>query len=392
VTKHIQLLLVILTLVSNHIIGQTVEERLPAELQNHFDSSNLPGFCVAMVDENRVLYQKGFGYSNRQMQQAFTTKTVENLGSTSKAILGMILLKAIKKGKLSYDSEINAYLPFKVINPYFKDDPILIRHLATHTSSILDTKHYGKSHISLGGDSDSEALHEDYKNLINAHQKLSLEDFLFKILNDEGEWYKKKNFKKAPPGKPFEYANLNAALAGLVIEKATQSSLEVFSKNNVFEPIRMNSTTWSFDVVDKTELATRYFPVGKVVPNYGLITYPDGGLYSNVEDLSLFLQELIKAFKGTSTFLPKTYAKILLPGDDENQRIFIGMGTKSRNIGHSGSDPGVQTDVQFNADTLIGRVILCNVNAKDDENLEQQYREIHTILGRYELVYTLEAN
>ena len=146
----------------------------------------------------------------------------------------------------------------------------------------------------------------------------------------------------------------------------------------------MTNTTWDYQNVNKTNLATTYFPNGKSVPKYSLITYPDGGLFSNTRDLGIFLKELIKAYNGSSTFLKPEYAKILLPGDGDENRIFIGMGAKSRNIGHGGSDPGVQTDIQFNADTKIGRVILCNVNAEDSENLWKQYREIHTIISRHE--------
>ena len=74
----------------------------------------------------------------------------------------------------------------------------------------------------------------------------------------------------------------------------------------------------------------------------------------------------------------------MLPGDDDKDRAFWGMGEISRNIGHGGSDPGVQTDLQFNADYKVGRIILTNVNAEDNEILWEQYRGIHQILAKYE--------
>ena len=64
------------------------------------------------------------------------------------------------------------------------------------------------------------------------------------------------------------------------------------------------------------------------------------------------------------------------------------MGVKSRNIGHGGSDPGIQTDMQFNADTKIGRIIFTNVNAEDNEALWEEYRGIHKILAKYEAKWT----
>jgi CubicO group peptidase (beta-lactamase class C family) len=56
--------------------------------------------------------------------------------------VGIALLKAQELGKLNLDDPIQKYLPFKVVNPNFSQIPITIRHLATHTSSILDNEFY----------------------------------------------------------------------------------------------------------------------------------------------------------------------------------------------------------------------------------------------------------
>jgi hypothetical protein len=47
-------------------------------------------------------------------------------------------------------------------------------------------------------------------------------------------------------------------------------------------------------------------------------------------------------------------------------------------------DPGIQADLQFNADTKMGRIILCNVNAEEDEDQQKDYQEIKVILSKYE--------
>jgi CubicO group peptidase (beta-lactamase class C family) len=159
---------------------------------------------------------------------------------------------------------------------------------------------------------------------------------------------------------------------------------EEYTETRIFEPLDMQSTSWQIEKEELNLLATLYFPEGKEVPHYRLITYPDGGLFSNTVDLSNYLKEMILAYSGRSTYLPSEFARLMFPGDDDINRAFWGMGEKSRNIGHGGSDPGVQTDLQFNADMKIGRIILTNVNAEDNEMLWNQYRGIHDILARYE--------
>ena len=92
---------------------------------------------------------------------------------------------------------------------------------------------------------------------------------------------------------------------------------------------------------------------------------------------------MIIVFNGTSGFLNDKYAELLFPGDGDLDRSFWGM-SGSEYIGERGSDPGIQSDIQFNRTSKIGRVILCNVNADEDEILYRDYREIHQILTRYE--------
>lgn len=382
--KHLLLILSLcFTVTYNFLVAQNYSDSLTLALSKHFEQSDLPGFAVAIVDEDGTLYQKGFGYADKQLKTGFKRSTVENLGSVSKTIVGLALVKAIEDGKLTMDTKINDILPFAVCNPYFKDTPILVRHLATHQSSILDTKHYGKTYIRDKEFGKQDHEHQDFLNFINGHEVLDLSTFLKNILYSKGKWYKKKNFLKAPPGTQKEYTNLNAALTAYIIELATGVSFKEYTSKKIFLPLGMNKTGWDGSSFQQ-DLATPYFPKGDVVPRYKLITFPDGGLYSNTQDLSLLLVEVIKAYTENSNFLSADFAKLLLPGDADTNRAFWGMGIKSRNIGHSGSDPGTQTDLHFNADSRIGRIILTNVNAEDNEKLWQQYKGIHEILAVFE--------
>ena len=363
---------------------QTYSDTLTDALSKHFEQSDLPGFAVSIVNENGGVYQKGFGYANKRTKKSFEPTTMEKIGSVSKTVVGLALVKAIQDGKLTLDTKINDVLPFQIHHPYFKDTPILVRHLATHTSGILDTKHYGKTYIRDNTAVNEAAIHQDFLDFISSHEAIPLKDFLFRILNKKGKWYKKKNFLKAKPGTKKEYTNLNAALAAYLLETVTGIPFETYTETKIFLPLGMKNTTWHIDKEHKELLATPYFPMGKIVPRYHLITYPDGGLHSNAVDLSLLLIEMIKAYSGHSEYLPYEYAQLLLPGDTDANRAFWGMGAKSRNIGHGGSDPGVQTDMHFNADSKIGRIILTNVNAEDNEELYKQYRMIHQILTKFE--------
>jgi len=59
----------------------------------------------------------------------FTQDTIMNIASISKTIIGAALIRTVQDGKLSLDEDINKYLPFKVANPSFPNEPITLRHL-----------------------------------------------------------------------------------------------------------------------------------------------------------------------------------------------------------------------------------------------------------------------
>ncbi|MBK8506547.1 MAG: beta-lactamase family protein [Saprospiraceae bacterium] len=364
--------------------GQNYADSLTEELTKLIKRSDLPGFAVALVNSEGIVYQEGFGYADRHTQNPFTPETIINVGSVSKTVVGVAVIKAIEDGALTMDSAINDILPFEIVNPYHKNVPILVRHLITHSSTILDTRYYGHTYVPMVKEFNvSDEPSDSFLKFIREHEEIRMMDFLEKILSKDGHWYKQRNFLNAKPGALMRYSNLNAAVTALVLEKTTHYPFAAYTQQRIFDTLAMSSTGWSMTEIDMNKYATLYFPNGDIVPRYKLITYPEGGLLSNVKDLSRFLKEIILVSEGKSEFLNQTYGELLLPGDEDLDWAFWGLDS-GRNIGQSGSDPGIQADLQFNADTKIGRIILCNVNAEEDEALFRDYREIKAILSKYE--------
>ena len=124
------------------------QDSLSNSLNDIHKQGHINGFGVAIVDENGILYNEGFGFSQMAEKKSYQRNTIQNIGSVSKTLIGVALLKAQELGKLSLDDPINKYLPFVVANPKFPEDTITIRHLATHSSSIVDNEFYnGKAYV-----------------------------------------------------------------------------------------------------------------------------------------------------------------------------------------------------------------------------------------------------
>jgi len=95
--------------------NQLAKEALTGQLDSIQKNGLINGFAVAMVNENGVLYEKGFGYSNLETEEKYTENTLQHIASVSKTLIGISLMKAQELGKLNLDDPIHDHLPFKIV-------------------------------------------------------------------------------------------------------------------------------------------------------------------------------------------------------------------------------------------------------------------------------------
>lgn len=379
---------------------QLLGDSLTSELITLLEPGFINGFATAIVNEEGVLYADGFGLANRETNVKYTQNTIQNIGSVSKTFIGIALLKAQEMGKLNLDDPINDYLPFTITNPKYPEDQITIRHLATHTSTILDTDFYDdKAYILKNELKDSIDLIKVNEKLNPPESKISMMDFLTNILSQDGAWYQKNGFLKKRPGEIFEYSNVGATLAAKILEIATGETFNEFASKHILSPLNMTSSGWSFADIDLSQHSKLYADPDSEIPLYSLITYPDGGLITSIFDLGKYLSELIKGHCGEGILLESgSYRELFreqlvaknFPERDEeddyddeyNTGIFMGF-TPRGFIGHTGGDPGIATYMFFNPLTKTGRILMINTSVRNSGGVEQFY-SIWNKLGEYE--------
>lgn len=371
-------------------------DSLTLKLSKIYEQGLINGFGVAIANEDGTLYQQGFGYADMVNQTAYTDGTIQNIASISKTFLGIALMKAQEEGKLSLDDPINQYLPFTVANPKFPEVAITIRHLATHTSSIYDTDFYDKSYVLKDPrDSASTGLVSD--GFQDADSLTSMGHFLEKYLSAEGALYLEEGFISYQPGDRYEYSNVGATLAAYVLELAVGEPYRDYSAKHILKPLGMTQSGWSFDAIDLSMHTKLYQDPKSELPFYSLITYPDGGLLTSVNDLGKYLTELIKGKSGAGTLLsPESYQELFREqlteanfeerdtdrdfDDEYNSGIFMGHAPNGQ-IGHTGGDPGVSTFLFFDPKTKTGRLLFINTGI--DQEGAKEFFEVWNALGEY---------
>ena len=127
----------------------------------------------------------------------------------------------------------------------------------------------------------------------------------------------------------------------------------------------MESSTWNKKSINKEFQPIYYLENKKPCPEYSFITYPDGGLYSSVNDLTLLLQEVMKGYKGEGKLLSKEAYQIMLAPAFQNEDLPYGICwdlEQSCCIGHGGNDFGTATMMYLHKESGIGRIFFTNIS------------------------------
>lgn len=340
---------------------------IDSTIARHMEQAGIMGMGAAVIIGGKVVWTKGYGYADKEHGVPFTPSTVMNIGSISKTVTGVAMMRAAQDGKLNIDADINRYLPFKVVNPYHPGERITLRHLATHTAGIADHPTVYRDSYHFGGDATEP-----------------LGDFLKGYFVAGGATYSKDNFIDAKPGTQREYSNIGAGLAGYIIERAVGEKLSTYTKRLIFAPLKMNDSGWFLSEMPAARHATLYVAQdGITIPilPYGLTTYPDGGVRTSVADLSKFFIALLGdgAYEGARILDPAAVEEMTrfqfnpankpanMVLNKENSGLFWATKMSVTRVGHGGSDPGLKTEMLANLQKDIGIVMFINTSLAEQD-------------------------
>ncbi len=140
-----------------------------------------------------------------------TTDVPVRIASISKVAVALALHRLADAGRISLDDEASAHLGWTLRNPAHPKVPVTIRQMMRHESTLSDA----------GG----------YAFLLGER----LQDRLGP-----------KSWSGAAPGTAFDYANLNQAILGQLIEQVTGRRFDIAMQELVFAPLQIEACfNWS---------------------------------------------------------------------------------------------------------------------------------------------------
>ena len=269
----------------------------------HMNTYHIPGLTALInTKEDGIIWKRNYGYANVGLQRSIEDSTLFFIASISKTIVATAIMQFWEADSFDLDDDINDYLDnFQVINPYFPNDTITFRMLMLHTSSIHDTW----SILSPLGICDEDS-------------PIPLDSFLVNYLTPGGVFYSSANYNynHAPSDNYWDYSNVGVALLAYIVEKFSGISFDQYCRENIFNPLEMEKTTWFLAGLDTTTLATQYKWIGgQYVPqcHQGWPLWPVGFLKTNKIELEHFLRSYMNWGKYNGvTILDSTTIDLML--------------------------------------------------------------------------------
>jgi CubicO group peptidase (beta-lactamase class C family) len=179
----------------------------------------LPGLSVVAIRHGDIVYRQHLGAKRLATEgkpaQSIDDDTLFRVASVSKFVTALGAMKLVEQGKLSLDADIGDYLGYRLRNPHFPDQPITLRMLLTHTSSLRDEGGF----------------------------KFAPSVDLKEVLLPGGPHYGKGAMWDAShaPGAWFAYVNFNWGLLATVMERAGGERFDRLMRRLVFDPMALKA-------------------------------------------------------------------------------------------------------------------------------------------------------
>lgn len=109
---------------------------LDTELEKARVALKTPGFAVAIVQKDQIVYAKGFGYKDVENQVPVTENTLFAIGSSSKAFTSAVLGVLRKDEKIDFDERPGKYIPELRFAEPWMNEQIIVKDLMAHRTGL----------------------------------------------------------------------------------------------------------------------------------------------------------------------------------------------------------------------------------------------------------------
>ncbi len=255
-------------------------ERKIDELMQHYQENDLFNGSVLVAKDGEIVYAKGFGYANHELDVENTPVTKFRIASVSKQFTSMLVMQMVAEGKMDLDATIREYIPDY---PEPQGDIITIHHLLSHTSGF---QHYAGIPNFTPDYSRQPWEHRDFVEL-------------FWDLDLQSE-----------PGERYSYSSFGYYLLGYILERVSGKDFDQLLWERVLQPAGMYNTGLDDHITILKNRASGYRVRGDSLVNAVFrdmsTALATGDMYSTVTDMVLWDEAL-----RNNTLLDEEYQSLI---------------------------------------------------------------------------------
>lgn len=262
--KSLITLVLCLTVIYSTATGQSIDSE---KLDSYFDlleqHEKLSG-SIAISEKGKVIYSRGFGFSEKETEKKPDKNTKFRIGSISKMFTSVLIFQAIEENKLSLDTKLDQFFP-DVPNA----SSISIDDLLSHRSGIFNLT--------------------NSPEYLTYHTQAKSREELLKIIIDYEPVFE--------PGTKADYSNSNYLLLSWILEDVFKKSYADLVDTAIAKPLGLQNTKMGTKIKADQNEAFSYSLVG----DWNLSEETDlsiplgaGAIVSTPSDLLRFLQGLFE--------------------------------------------------------------------------------------------------
>lgn len=327
------------------------------EIAQHVIQSNIsPGIQLVVMKAGVLTENIALGFGNLETRTTVTPHSIFRIGSLTKQITCVLLLKLQSEGKLSINDPVANYLPF-----LSKHAAFTIKEIAQHTAGIHE-------------EPEAPELHGEVTQ-IRLAQGIA----------------EQRQFFDFPAGTAWLYSNAGYIILGAIIETVTKQSLSSVVENYLSKKLNLSHTTYDDLAPIVLGRASGYSQTGLTkspFKNAAVIDVIQSGAAGAMRSTALELATFHQALLFGSLLTPSERSALLAPsllrnGKPSNTNRFseqdramgdahYGLGVhldssstrdKSLIVHHSGFISGFSAYLATHIQSKTTVVCLCNVDA-----------------------------
>jgi CubicO group peptidase (beta-lactamase class C family) len=250
-----------------------------SERMKHY---NVSGLSVAVIDNYKIVWAKGYGYADKKEKRKVTANTLFEPGSISKSLNAVGILQLAQQGKLDLYQDINQYLvnwkfPYDTVSHGKK---ITTAQLLSHTAGL--------------------GVHG-----FPGYQRDSAIAAVTDILDGRAPSNTEAVRSVTEPGKESRYSGGGILITQQMLTDLTKQRYEQYIYEHVLRPLGMTNSSYNQPpaVSQRKNLATGYKSNGNEVPGKYFV-YPEkaaAGLWTTPTDICKYILEMQQAYQGKSS-------------------------------------------------------------------------------------------